>query len=81
MPGWEPWEPDEVDEVESGGCDYCGDPNVRDLPEPFGGKPCCDRCFSLLIGGNEDAPSWRCAHYPTHAIDGLDAAMKETGSA
>lgn len=62
MPGWEPWEPDECPEVEDriGGCDYCGVPDVRDAPEPFGGKPCCDTCFNLLIGGSADDPPWRC---------------------
>lgn len=62
LPGWEPWEPDEDDEVRPGGCDYCGAPDVRDSPDPFGGKPCCDRCFNVIIGGDENDPPWRCGN-------------------
>lgn len=68
LPGWEPWETYEQDmldaEREVGGCDYCGAPDVREYPEPFGGKPCCDRCFNVLIGDEPDAPPWRCGNAP-----------------
>lgn len=57
---WEPWMDEEAPEVHPGGCHYCGEPDVRDVPEPFGGKPCCDRCFNLLIGGEEGDSPWRC---------------------
>ena len=61
---WEPWEPDECDEFTDtiGGCDFCGAPDVRENPEPFSGKPCCDQCFNLLIGDDADAPAWRCGN-------------------
>lgn len=72
-PGWEPWEPDEDDEgMHEGGCDYCGNPEVRDRPEPFGGKPCCEACFNLLIGGEADDPPWRCSREQTHNGAGID---------
>lgn len=57
---WEPWEPDEDVDVREGGCDYCGAPDVRENPEPFGGNPCCDGCFNLLVGGSVNDPPWRC---------------------
>lgn len=61
LPGWEPWEPDEDDEVREGGCAYCGAPDVRDAPEPFGGKPCCEVCFARIIGDEDDDPRpFRC---------------------
>jgi hypothetical protein len=71
LPGWEPWEEDyEVMQIEEGGCEYCGAPDVRDNPEPFGGKSCCDGCFNMLIGDERDAPPWRCGNastpYPDH---------------
>jgi hypothetical protein len=49
LPGWEPWMDDEP-EPAGVGCEYCPNLEVRDLPEPFGGKRCCDACFALLIG-------------------------------
>lgn len=61
LPGQEPWEPDESEDMHEGGCDYCGAPDVRDRPEPFGGKPCCDACFNLIIGGEADDPPFRCS--------------------
>ena len=59
---WEPWLDEEGPEFDDtlGGCGYCGAPEVRDVPEPFGGKPCCDGCFNMLIGDDRDAPPWRC---------------------
>lgn len=60
LPGWEPWEPDEEPDVRECGCAYCGNPDVRDIPEPYGGKPCCDPCFSMVIGGEPDDRPWRC---------------------
>lgn len=59
LPGWEPWEDVEAEPDEVGGCDYCGAPDIRDAPDPFGGKPCCDACFNQLIGGERDDPPWR----------------------
>jgi len=56
---WEPWEPDEDVDVRECGCAYCGKPDVRDVPDPFGGKPCCDACFVTLIG-DDGGPPWRC---------------------
>lgn len=64
LPGWEPWEPDEEepDPREYTPCHYCTEPNpqMRENPEPFGGKPCCETCFNILIGGTEDDEPWRC---------------------
>lgn len=60
LPGWEPWEPDEDVDMHEGGCDYCGAPDVRDTPDPFGGKPCCDACFVVLID-DPGGPPWRCS--------------------
>lgn len=62
LPGWEPWEPDEDEDMHAGGCEYCGAPDVRDTPEPFGGKPCCDACFVLIVGGVDGEPPWRCGN-------------------
>jgi len=67
LPGWEPWEPDEEDIADPQACAYCGNPDVRDRPEPFGGKPCCDPCFNILIGGDENDPAWRCGNDRTEA--------------
>ncbi len=67
QPRWEPWEDDDIDDDFFWSifcCDFCGDPNVRDDPEPFGGKRCCDPCFSLLIGGELDDRPWRCGNDP-----------------
>jgi hypothetical protein len=44
-------------------CEYC--PNAAVRVEPFGGQPCCDACFNLLIGGEPDDPPWRCGNAPT----------------
>lgn len=63
LPGWEPWEPDEETGDENiGPCHYCQEPNpeMRENPEPFGGEPCCEVCFIMLIGGEPDDPPWRC---------------------
>ena len=57
---WEPWEPDGPEDVDPQACGYCGAPDVRESPEPYGGKPCCEACFNLIIGGDEDDASWRC---------------------
>lgn len=65
QPRWEPWEDDDIDgDVfwSDLNCHFCGDPNVRDVPEPFTQKPCCDGCFNLLIGGEFDDPPWRCGN-------------------
>lgn len=43
--GWEPWEDDEDEGRPGGGCAYCDSAEVRELPEPFGGRPCCEECF------------------------------------
>ena len=53
QPEWEPWVDDEGPELDDtiGGCAYCGAPDVRERPEPFGQQPCCEECFDLLIGG------------------------------
>lgn len=61
-PGWEPWEPEDDEDYgrHEGGCAYCDATEVRDRPEPFGGKPCCEACFNILIGGDADDPPWRC---------------------
>lgn len=63
---WEPWQDDEpdFDDEYNTGCDFCGNVDVREYPEPFTGKPCCDSCFNVLIGGNEDDPPWRCGNAP-----------------
>lgn len=64
FPGIEPWESDEGEPDEHLGlCTYCDETDpamMRENPEPFGGKPCCEGCFSVLIGGSEDDPPWRC---------------------
>lgn len=63
LPGQEPWEPDEDfdDGKPAGACAYCGtNDNIRENPEPFGGQQCCESCFNMLIGGDEDDPPWRC---------------------
>lgn len=62
LEGFEPWEPEEDEPLHEGGCDYCGAPDVRDGPEPFGGKPCCDTCFALIIGDESDLTPWRCGN-------------------
>jgi hypothetical protein len=53
--GIEPWEPDlEDDDIRpAGGCAYCDATEVRELPEPFGGRPCCQECFIILITDKE----------------------------
>jgi hypothetical protein len=43
-----------------GECDFCGEPAVR--TEPFSGKPCCDGCFNVIIGGERDDPPWHCGN-------------------
>lgn len=59
--GWEPWEPDEYDTVEGACCEYCGTvENIRESPDPFGQKQCCEGCFNVLIGGEYDDDPWRC---------------------
>lgn len=61
LEGFEPWEPDEDDGPEpAGGCAYCEATEVREHPDPFGGQPCCEACFNVLIGGAPDDPPWRC---------------------
>jgi hypothetical protein len=40
------------------GCEYC--PNEATRFDPFSQRPCCDQCFNLLIGGDEDDPPFRC---------------------
>lgn len=64
LPGWEAWEEYDTDEryEPDVGCAYCGNLEVRENPEPFGGKQCCDPCFNILIGGDEDDPAWRCGN-------------------
>lgn len=56
LPGWEPWmDYAEDDDRGTVGCEYCGNPEVRDTPEPYGGKRCCEVCFRLLTGdGDQD---------------------------
>lgn len=59
--GFEPWEPDEEpDPRPAGGCAYCDATEVREWPEPFGGRDCCEACFSQLIGSERDDPPFRC---------------------
>jgi hypothetical protein len=60
--GWEPWEPDEdPDPRPAGACAYCDATEVRELPEPFGGRDCCETCFARLIGDESDDPEpFRC---------------------
>ena len=61
LDGWEPWEIyDELSMRHEAGCEYCGDFEIRDNPEPFGGKKCCNRCFNQLIGGEPDDPEFKC---------------------
>ena len=43
-------------------CEYCGKPAVR--YDPFAQKPCCNPCFNLIIGGDEDDPPFRCGNAP-----------------
>lgn len=57
---WEPWEPDESPDVDDLACAYCGHPEVREYPDPFGQQRCCDGCFNQLIGGDRNDPPWRC---------------------
>lgn len=70
LPGYEPWEPDEDadDGHPAGGCAYCEATEVRENPEPFGGQPCCEACFNILIGGSPDDPPWRCGNAPTPEV-------------
>lgn len=56
LDGWEPWEQDEGDVVPAGGCAYCGATEVREYPDPFGGRPCCEECFLDLIGDESPRP-------------------------
>ena len=49
--GFEFWQDDEVDDLHDIGCEYCGEPDTR--IDPFGGKPCCEDCFILLISGED----------------------------
>lgn len=58
LEGYEPWEPDEEPDREPIGCHYCDNTDTR--IDPFGGKPCCDECFNILIGGEPDDPPFRC---------------------
>lgn len=69
QPEWEPWVEDEVDDSfiteDPMGCDFCGASDVREYPEPYSSKPCCDRCFLRLIGDDELSDSdpiqpWKC---------------------
>lgn len=62
LDGWEPWEDDEDEDRPAGGCAYCDSAEVRELPEPFGGRPCCEECFLDLIGDESPRPRvpWRC---------------------
>lgn len=54
LDGFEPWELDDDHEPEPAGrCAYCGTAEVRENPDPYGGKPCCEACFSILIGDSE----------------------------
>jgi hypothetical protein len=76
LPGWEPWEPDESDDKPAGGCGYCDATEVRENPEPFGGLPCCEACFNLLIGGSADDPPWRCGT-ASPTSDGRQEATNE----
>lgn len=66
LPGFEPWEPDEPEDDghDVGPCHYCADPapQMRENPEPFGGRECCESCFNILIGGEPDDPPWRCGN-------------------
>jgi len=58
---WEEYEPDEPERQPRGGCDYCGTfEDLRENPEPFGGRVCCEGCFLVILGDDEDAPFWRC---------------------
>jgi hypothetical protein len=41
-------------------CDYCGAEAHPWRVDPFGGKPCCDACFNVIIGGERDDPPFRC---------------------
>ena len=56
LPGWEPWA--EYDETghyvpdHDAGCSYCASDD-RSMLDPFGARPCCRRCFDLLIDGDE----------------------------
>lgn len=71
LPGYEPWEDDDVEPDEHLGlCAYCDevDPSkMRENPEPFGGKPCCELCFLMLIGDDPDGEPWRCGTLPLSA--------------
>lgn len=74
LEGWEPWSFDPEDMVREGGCEYCEREAVR--TEPFGLRRCCDPCFNVLIGGNEDDEPWRCGTLPmrfTFAADRTEA--------
>jgi hypothetical protein len=48
-------------------CEYCSNTAIR--TEPFGGKPCCDQCFNIIIGGNPDDEPWRCGNAPEASDD------------
>lgn len=64
VPGWEPWEPDDPEPDPPIGCHYCASTEVREFPDPFGGRPCCEMCFARLIGDESDNPEpWRCGTY------------------
>ena len=59
--GWEPWEPDEMEAREGACCEFCGTvENIRETPEPFAQKQCCEGCFNLLTGAEYDDPPFRC---------------------
>lgn len=61
LPGFEPWEDYEPDDdPAASGCAYCDATEVRENPDPFGGRPCCEACFNELIGGERNDPPWRC---------------------
>ena len=49
-------------------CAYCGASRAPRL-DPFGGNPCCDECFNILIGGNPDDEPWRCGNAPEASDD------------
>lgn len=62
LPDVEYWEAEEeVQFLNEIGCEYCGNPETRDNPEPFGNRSCCEVCFAGLIG-DDDLPNvpWRC---------------------
>ena len=80
LPGWEPWEPDDEPDMPEGGCEYCGAPDVRDSPDPYGGKVCCELCFLRIIGDEDDDPEpWFCMHLALAHLFALMAAASPVG--